>query len=56
MSTIESSLRVYFMGRFNSKAVYQKCVFIINTGNDYSLKIKKITVNYALPTNQVNIY
>ena len=52
----ESSLRVDFMRIFNSKFVYQQYVFFTNIGNDYSLKIKKITVNYASTTNQINIY
>ena len=30
------------------------CVAFTNIGNDYSLKIKIITVNYALTTNQMN--
>ena len=52
----ESSLRVYFMKIFNSNVVYQQYVFFTNIGNDYSLKIKKITVNYTSTTNQINIY
>ena len=52
----ESSLRVDFMRIFNSKFVYQQYVFFTNIGNDYTLKIKKITVNYASTTNQINIY
>ena len=47
----ESSLRVYFMGRFNSKVVEQKCLVFINNGNDYMLK--KNTINYAWTTNQI---
>ena len=42
MPANESYLRVYFMGRFNSKDVYAKCVFFTNIENDYSLKIKKL--------------
>ena len=42
MSAKDSSLRVYFMGRFYSKAVYQKCVYqkMYVIKNDCSLKIK----------------
>ena len=45
MPANESSLRRYFIRRFNSKFVYQNCVFFANTENDYLLKIKKNTVN-----------
>ena len=31
-------------------------VFFKNIGNDYSLITKKITVNYAPTTNQINTY
>ena len=34
MPANESSLRVYFMGGFNSKNAYQDCVFLKKIGND----------------------
>ena len=42
MSANQSYLRVYFMGRFNSKVIIQKCVFFTNIRNNYSVKIKKL--------------
>ena len=44
MPTNDSSFRVYFMGKFNSKVE-----------NYYSMKIKQIVVNCASITNQINI-
>ena len=42
MPAKDSSLMVYFMGRFYSKVVYQKCVYqkMYVIKNDCSLKIK----------------
>ena len=37
----ESYLRVYFMGRFHSKVIYQKCAFFTNIENDYLLKVTR---------------
>ena len=44
MPAKDSSLMVYFMGRFYSKVVYQKCVYqkMYVIKNDCSLKIKKL--------------
>ena len=50
----ESSLKAYLMERFNSKVVYKKFVWLLQIS--HSLKIKKITLNYASTTNQINIY
>ena len=41
MPTSELSLRVYFMERFHSKFVFQKCVFFTNIENGFSSKMKK---------------
>ena len=43
MPVNEASLRVYFMGSFHRKFVYQNCVFDIfkNIENDYSLNIEE---------------
>ena len=38
MPSNESSLRVYLMGKFYSKVIYQKCMFFTNIRNNYSLK------------------
>ena len=34
-------LKVYFMGRFDSKVAYRKFVVFTKIGSDYSFKIKK---------------
>ena len=41
MPANKSSLKVYYMGRFNSKVVFQKCMFFTNIGIDYPLKAKQ---------------
>ena len=52
MSVNESSLRVYFMGRFNNKVVYQKVFYKYWK----RLLVKKGTVHYASTNNQINTY
>ena len=47
MPANELSLRVYFMGRFHSKGIFQKCVFFTNIENGFSSKIKKTTTQIS---------
>ena len=47
MSANESSLKVYFMGRFGSEIVYQKLITRLKQKN---------TVNYTSTPNQINSY
>ena len=51
----ELSLRVYFIKRFNTKVVYQKCVFK-RYWKGLLVKNKKNAVIYISTTNRINTY
>ena len=48
MPVNESTFMFYLMGRCHSKVIYQKLMFFLNIGNDYTLKncSQKFKKNY----------
>ena len=54
MPANESSLRVILWGDLIVN-LFIKTVFFTNIRNDYSLKMKRITLNYASTTNQIKV-
>ena len=56
MPADESVLKVFFMGRFHSKVVYQKFVFFRKLETITGQKLKKKDVNHVSTTNQIDVY
>ena len=52
MLASESSLRVYLMGRFHSKVIYQKCVFFTEYWKPLLVKRKLVKNNKKIIMHQ----